>query len=121
MDLPYVSPVEFSQATGEAAIYFGAPVRNAAKEIIGVLRVRYNAAILQEIISQASGLAGAESSAVLVDENNIRLADGVKSEFIFTSIVSLSDEQIAQLQGERRLPNLPADQLVLAVPALSLV
>jgi sigma-B regulation protein RsbU (phosphoserine phosphatase) len=58
---PYASEVEFSRTTGDASIYFSAPVRDAAGKIIGVFRIRYNASILQEYIAANVGLVGANS------------------------------------------------------------
>ncbi len=48
--LPYISPIRISQTTSEPSIYFSAPVRNTNGEIIGILRVRYNAAFIQNLL-----------------------------------------------------------------------
>ncbi len=110
--LPFVSPVEFSQTTGKASLYFSSPVRNPARNIVGVLRIRYDAGILQNIVAQRNNLAGPVSFAVLVDENTIRLANGLAPETIFKVDTSLDSLQIAELQAARRLPDLPVDELV---------
>src|SRR6185295_6177432 len=55
--LPYVSPVKISATIDELSLYFSSPVRNVAGEIIGVLRVRYNAGVLQQFIVQHNELA----------------------------------------------------------------
>jgi putative methionine-R-sulfoxide reductase with GAF domain len=102
--LPYVSPVRNSPTTDGLSIYFSAPVRSQAGEIVGVLRARYNAAVLQQLISQNSGLVGDDSFAVLVDEYGIRLADGHEPELVARPLAPIQDAALAaQLVEEGRL------------------
>lgn len=105
--LPYVSPVQFAPETNHASLYFGAPVRNSRQEIVGALVIRYNAGILQQMISAVNGLGGKESFAVLVDENLLRLADGSNPELVFKTIVPLAS----------RLPHNSAGILSTNLPA----
>ena len=115
--LPYVSAVEFSQTTGQSSIYFSAPVLDDAGKLIGVVRVRYNAAILQQIVkNSAKGFSGADSFAVLLDENNIRLAHSSLPELILKSVVPLPTDKLAQLQDEGRLPAGNAEELSTNLP-----
>ena len=115
--LPYVSPVEFSgTANHPPSLYFSAPIRNVQGNIVGVLRLRYNASILQQIITQANGLGGDGSSAVLLDENHLRLADGLTPDLVFTTIIPLDPAQVAELQAAERLPQRPVDQLSTNMP-----
>ena len=70
------SSIEFIN-NGNALIYFYSPVRDTeAGENIGILCVRYNASILEQIIVQNYGLAGMQSFALLLDENYLCLAHG---------------------------------------------
>jgi putative methionine-R-sulfoxide reductase with GAF domain len=101
---PYISPVEISQTTSETAIYFSSPVRDLDGKIIGVLRVRYNANVLQQLVSSAKGLGGDQSFAVLFDENHVRLAHSNEPELILQSVVPLPADKVSQLQAEGRLP-----------------
>ena len=114
--LPYASPVEFSTTGNPPSLYFSAPIRNAQGEIVGVLRVRYNATILQQMIAHTNGLAGADSSGVLVDENHLRLADGATPDLVFTTVVPFDPARVAQLQAAQRLPRQPIDQLSTNLP-----
>lgn len=108
--LPYVSPAEFSQATGELSIFFAAPVRDANGKIVGVLRICYNAAVLQQTIIQRATKLGVEGGEfILLDENHIRLAVSGHPDMILKSVTPLRADKLAQLQAERRLP---ADQPV---------
>jgi putative methionine-R-sulfoxide reductase with GAF domain len=102
--LPYVSPVRLSPTAGGWSLYFSAPIRNQAGEVVGVLRMRYNAAVLQQIIAGSNELAGEETFAVLLDENLIRLADGVEPELVFTAVAPPTADRLAELQAEGRLP-----------------
>ncbi|GEM_PF-1087180 len=113
---PYVSPIQFSPITDQPFLYFSAPVLDTNREIIGVLRVRYEAAILQQLITQRNELAGAQSFAILLDENHIRLADGTAPEFNFKSIVPLAPERVVLLQKTGRLPNRPVEELSTDIP-----
>ncbi|MCP4427582.1 MAG: GAF domain-containing protein [Chloroflexi bacterium] len=114
--LPYVSPVEFSRTTDEAALYFSSPVRNPAKEIVGVLVMRFNAAILQQLIAQRNGLVGEDSFAILLDENHTRLAHGIDLSLLFKSVVPNSSDRVVELLAARRLPNRSIEELSTNLP-----
>ncbi|MFQ5611421.1 MAG: GAF domain-containing protein [Anaerolineae bacterium] len=101
---PYVSPVEFAPTTGQAALYFASPVRNDAGDIIGVLRLRFNAIILQRLVEQNTGLTGQQSFAVLFDEHHLHLAHGTEPNTLFRATAPLDPALIAELQASRRLP-----------------
>jgi putative methionine-R-sulfoxide reductase with GAF domain len=115
--LPYVSDLEFSQTTGAASIYFSAPVRSASGEIVGVLRARYNAAVLQEIVSANNGLLGEGSFAVLLDsQRNVRLAHGLLPALIFKSVVPMDSATLSDLQSRRLMPPGSAEELSTNLP-----
>jgi C4-dicarboxylate-specific signal transduction histidine kinase len=115
--LPYSSEVIFSETTDKPSLYFTAPVRNPDNgNIIGVFRMRYDAAILQSILADAAGLAGDESLPVLLDQNHIRLAHGVLPSLDFTTIVPLSADALAQLQENHSLPKGTVEQLSTNLP-----
>jgi len=102
--LPYASAVEFLPRGGAPAIYFTAPVRDDAREIIGLLRMRYNAAILQQLVVRSNGLAGEQSVGILLDENHLHLAHGGNPDLIFKTVVPLTPETLVGLQSARRMP-----------------
>lgn len=117
--LPYVSPVQFSAAMpGLAAIYFSSPVRGGSGQIIGVLRVRYHAAVLQQLVEQSNGLAGEQSFAVLFDENHIHLGHGTAPETIFRATAPLDPALVADLQAAGRLPEVLPTNFTLDLPEL---
>ncbi|MBD2041841.1 adenylate/guanylate cyclase domain-containing protein [Microcoleus sp. FACHB-672] len=116
--LPYVSTMRFSPTVaGLVNLYFSSPVRNATGEMIGVLRVSYNATVVQQLVSLQTGLAGSQSFAILLDEHYIHLAHGIRPASTFKSVVPLKPALFKQLQAEKRLPNLSsADELSTNLP-----
>ncbi len=112
----YVSPVRISETTGNPSIYFSTPVRNTAAEIIGVMRVRYDATAFQQIIRSQNEQAGKNSYAILLDEHQIYLAHGTTPTFKQKSVATLDPAVLAQLQVDRHLPNQPAAQLTTNFP-----
>ncbi len=118
----YVSPVLFSKQTGEPELYFSAPVRDPEERILGVLRVRYHADILQDLVAQSTRLAGENAFAVLFDENHLHLAHGDENfapEANFKLVALPSDSaELRALQAAGRLPDLPREQLSTNLPQL---
>jgi signal transduction histidine kinase/DNA-binding NarL/FixJ family response regulator len=113
----YVSPVEFPRQRGSVAFYFSSPIHyRESMEINGVLRIRYNVAIFQQILSKSSGLAGEQSFAILLNEHHVILAHSMAPELLFKSIMPLEPGYIAELQETGRLPNLPPHDLSLTLP-----
>jgi len=114
---PFASPVEFEPGVG-ALLYFSAQIIGPNQQPVGVLAVRYDATLLQQLIAQSSGLVGERSSAILVDENHVRLGDGEGPELIFRSVTPLSLDRIAELQAAWRLPVRPIEELSTNLPDL---
>lgn len=100
----YVSPVEFRPNSEEGFIYFIAPVKNESDRVIGYLRARYDARILQELIKSNTGLLGEGSYPLLLDENGMRLADGFSPENSYRLISSIPKESFDELNKAARLP-----------------
>jgi diguanylate cyclase (GGDEF)-like protein len=92
-------------------LFFSSPVRNAKGDILGVLRVSYNATVVQQLVTRQTERAGAKSFAILLDENNIYLAHSTAPELLFKSIVPLPADVVTQLQQQGRLPNSPVKEL----------
>ena len=107
----YVSPVVFVPETGEAVLYFSSPVRDRTGVSVGVLRARYSAAVLQQLVIQNTGLAGEQSFGTLFDEEHIRLAHGTTQDLNFKSAAPLDPALLAELQAAHRLPNQPPEEL----------
>ena len=102
---PYASPMLFSAATGQPYLYFSSVVRDPANQtVLGVLRVRYRAGALQDVVEQTVGLAGNDSSAIVVDENGLILAHAEFPNLAFKLLGALDSTKQAQLQAQRLLP-----------------
>ncbi|MEH2201034.1 diguanylate cyclase domain-containing protein [Nostoc sp.] len=108
----FVSSMKRSpRITDLVTLYFSSPVRNAKGDILGVLRVSYNATVIQQLVSRKTERAGIKSFAILLDENNIYLAHSIAPELLFKSIMPLPLHVVTQLQREGRLPNSPIKEL----------
>ena len=121
--LPYISPIRVSQTTFEPSIYFAAPIRSSDGEIIGVLRTRYNATFIQNILVSASTASTfsdhVEEYSVLVDnETFIRLAHTGDPTLSFKAYGELNEEQVAQLQEDLRLLPGSVSDVVVSVPEI---
>jgi GAF domain-containing protein/HAMP domain-containing protein len=88
----------------EYFLYFTAPVFDDGNNITGVLRVKYKAAILQEIVARYNSQAGLNSFAILLDEYNLRLAHGRDPQQQYRMLYR-ADTTISELQAAGRLPS----------------
>ncbi len=111
-DLPFVSRMKRSPTIPDlVTLFFSSPVRNAKGNILGVLRVSYNATVVQQLVTRQTERAGSKSFAILLDENNIYLAHSTAPEMLFKPIMPLPNDLVTQLQQEGRLPNYPVKEL----------
>ncbi|MDB9519918.1 ATP-binding protein [Roseofilum reptotaenium CS-1145] len=114
---PFVSNVEFSQLDGQPYLYFSHSVRDRQTgEVIGVLRSQYSATRLQFLILEHENLAGSLSFPILLDDHNLRLAQGYRDdgglpeELRFQFLAPPEWETIQELQAMYRFPpSLPTD------------
>ncbi|WP_445634265.1 Diguanylate cyclase [Nostoc sp. DSM 114161] len=110
--LSFVSSMTRSPTIPDLVIlFFSSPVRNAKGDILGVLRVSYNATVVQQLVTRQTERAGLKSFAILLDENNIYLAHSTAPKLLFKSIVPLPLDVVTQLQKKGRLPNYPPQEL----------
>ncbi len=117
--LSFVSSIRQSPTIPNlVTLFFSSPVRDAKGNILGVLRVTYNATCVQQLVTRETEHAGAKSLAVLLDEHYIHLAHSTKPELIFKSIVPLPPNVVAQLQREGRLPKTLTQELAINLSEL---
>ena len=115
----YISPVYLPIAQdGLPSVYFSSPVQDATGATIGILAARYNATVLQQLVTQSNNLAGSQSFAVVLDENYVRIADGLSPDRVFKSIVPLPPEKVKALQATARLPQRATEELSTNLPNL---
>ena len=102
--LPFVSSIRKSPVIPDLmTLFFSSPVRNARGKILGVLRVKYNATAVQQLVTQQSDRAGSESLAILLDENYVYLAHSTNPKLLLKSIVPLAIDLTKTLTEEGRL------------------
>ncbi len=101
---PYVSDFLLGLGPRTLEVYFSAPIRDVGNQIIGVLRVRYNAGIIQQIVYQNSKELGPGSAPILLDEHLVRLADGTENNLVLSPLIPLGAEVLETLKAARRLP-----------------
>ncbi|MBL4711812.1 MAG: cache domain-containing protein [Gammaproteobacteria bacterium] len=78
----YRSPIIFEEPY--AVIIFSSVINDLSGNFIGVLRAKYDATYLTRIFDRAKGIVGRSSFAVLLDENNLRLVHGRRSDLTYT-------------------------------------
>ena len=100
-------------------IIFSGPIRDKGQNIIGFIRVKYDADALQQTLKDSTSSLGLRSYPALYDENLIRLADAVTPEFLYKSVVPLTESQKISLVAQKRVLNLPNEQLSTNLPALA--
>lgn len=115
----YASPVEFLPETGQPYFHFSAVVVDGVGKRVGVLRARYHADFLQQLIERSTGLVGGESFAVLFDENDLHLAHGAAPETLYKLVNLPTMQEITTLQDIDRLPDKPPAELTTNLPKLA--
>ncbi len=108
-----------SQSAKIGRLAFGAPIIGESGSVLGILRVQYDASVLQNLIREYNDQAGLTSFAILVDENNLRLAHGRSDAQVFTLLAPLTNPEIQKLQQIGRLPGLPQEQLATDLTSLA--
>lgn len=115
----YVSDVSFRSEAPE--IYFAHRVLGPNQRSAGVLVIRYNSLVLQNILARNNGLAGEDSYGVLyadVDGSYMRLAHGTQPVLNFTTLLPFDEADLANLQIAGRVPDISVDLLVTGEPDL---
>lgn len=99
----YISPVQFD-TKGQPVFYFGTRVNDINQQPVGVLVVLYNGNVLQQIIRENNNLVGDGSFGILVDDNGLRLGQGVVNESLYRFLLPLAEEKISSLKKSGRFP-----------------
>ncbi len=101
--LPYVSYVGISTTSNQPSVYFSCPVRDTFGKILGVLRFRYNAAVLQKMLVPRNYSGQSAYSAILFDDVGFRLADTLHPELVLTPAFDLGEAGWKQAGIDRRI------------------
>jgi GAF domain-containing protein len=113
---PSLSDVLFDAATGEARLYFSAPMQDSGGNFIGMLIFEYDASILQHRLENQ--IEGSTSQVLLLDENHTILAHTLDGALLYKTTMPLSAEELADLQATLRLPPGTREELTLDLPNL---
>ena len=101
---PYQSPVIFSESN-EPMLFFSSPIEDVAGNFLGVLRVQYNARVLNHLLSDSRGRVGRGAFAMLLDENYLRLIHGRRSDLQYTLAGDITAVEAMVLKDEGRIPS----------------
>jgi len=98
----YRSPIIFDEK--RTTIVFSSAINDLSGKFIGVLRAKYNAAILSTLFDRTKGMVGRGSFAVLLDENNLRLLHGRHTNLKYTLASKIDEPSLEKLKLNKRLP-----------------
>lgn len=116
----YVTSVEFIPNTHIAYIYLISPVLDENNSLIGYLRLRYDARIIQSTITRLAGLVGSNSYPIIIDDNGIILADANDPTQLYHAIAPLSEAQYNDLLSKKIAPTyLTRDQITSEIPEVA--
>ncbi len=106
----YRSPILFNDVS--PVIVFSSAINDLSGNFIGVLRAKYDASFIASLFERTKGMVGQGSFAVLLDENNLRLVHGRRSDLQYTLAVRPDEEKWQQLIKNNRLPEDVSDAFV---------
>jgi GAF domain-containing protein len=112
----FVSPVRYSPTSSGLSFYVGIPVKDENGRFIGVLRVRFRASLLDEIVRRNNGFAGPGSYGILMDEYNIIIAHGTNSEWISRTPAHPGLALYSRFQVENRISGINLERISLGMP-----
>lgn len=123
----FISDPSYSVITEKPALFFSAPVKNAAGQVLAVARTRVNMTAIWDLVEGDLGSVGAGSHGSLIDDHGIRLAVSETKgrrdraeQLIYRPIAPIDAATAEKLQADKRFGNLRSvDQLVVdPVPSL---
>ncbi len=107
----YLSDVVNDAETGKRIYYASAPVKDAGNQLIGVIRIKFDAQLLQETAQKAVKEFGAGSTVLILDDANIVLAHSSAPESLARLLTIPDFQQVTALQLAGRLTDGPVTSL----------
>lgn len=98
----YRSAIIFDE--DRSTIVFSSAINNLSGKFIGVLRAKYDAAILSNLFDRSKSMIGRGSFAILLDENKLRLIHGRLAGLNHTLASEIDELTLEQLKHSKRLP-----------------
>jgi len=98
----YRSPIIFEDQ--QPVMVFSSAINDLSGKLIGVLRTKYDAAILTSLFDRTKGVVGRGSFAVLLDDNNLRLVHGRRDDLTYTLASEINEGKLQLLKQNNRVP-----------------
>jgi PAS domain S-box-containing protein len=122
--LPHASRLDFSASDGKPYLHFSSVVHAPDGRPVGVLRERYSAAVVQQMVAENNRLVSPQSFALVLNEDGLLLADGhlspgQLSDGLFKATRPLDLARVSALRTRRLLPREFAQDIVLHFPGLA--
>ena len=116
--VPHASPVLFTAPDEDrGALFFSCAVKGDDGRPVGVLRVQYDAAVLQDLVLRSVAQTDSGTFAVLLDkQHQLHLAHSADPDFLFKSVKPLQESVARNLRDSGRLPDRPTEQLSTSLP-----
>ncbi|MBI5965405.1 MAG: GAF domain-containing protein [Chloroflexi bacterium] len=105
---PFVTAVTYANDT-TTIIHFASKVLNENGNYVGILRIKYNSAILQSVITESIG-PSSDAAVLLLDQLNIRMADTRYPDLVLKSIIPLELPDYLLAVDTKRFSNLPREE-----------
>src|SRR5262249_11405918 len=107
--LPHAAQLEVSASDGKPYLHFSSVVHAPDGRPVGVLRERYSAVIVQQMVAENNRLVGPRSFALVLNEDGLLLADGhlspgQLSDGLFKATKRLDPSRMSELRAHRLLP-----------------
>ncbi len=100
----FASDVMFSPVDNAPYIFFSAPVRDATNIVVGVLRVKYSASILQSMAKESTGSQTEANYPIVFDKYYMRLAQPYRPQLLYQVLVPLRQDQLQKMSTEGGKP-----------------
>lgn len=101
----YVSSPLYLPNDKNAIIYISVPVHNDMGDVIGVLRVKYKASALQDLLSEDANLNEAGIFSVLFDENHIIIAHGYNEDLVGKIVYNPTTLELKNMKEQYLFPS----------------
>lgn len=100
---PYMSQILYGK-DGSSFFVFSSPVKDESGQVVGIIRIQYDASILNQLLPSSQTLFGDKSYSVLIDENYIRVIDTLHPELNHEPIIPLSPDKLEELKRDKKIP-----------------
>jgi methyl-accepting chemotaxis protein len=104
----FTSDLLVSRTSGKPSVYYSAPIRRG-DQIVGVAAFRSSGAELFELVDADRSRLGEGSGGVLVDENGVRLYDGVDPSLSFKALVVPPQDVLDKIAQEKQFGEHPLE------------